>query len=237
MRSLLITLALAATGALVACSATAPAADICAEATNRFNSCGTSLPLLSDGPCSGTTKIVARCVVNHARDCDELGTLFGRLDECIADTLDGGDSLLPPATDLPVSTRDGGPASEPADAGPALPKDGGSDAETPVDSGADSGPVAWPGLDATGTVTSAEERRFQTPTLPAGTYTFTMIGTGDADLYVRKITAPTTATYDCRPFLDGSSESCAVTLAAPAVLHVMVRGEAATSNFTLQGRP
>ena len=236
MRSLVIVLALAATGALIACSTTEPAADVCAEATQRFNSCGTSLPLLSDGPCSGTTKIVARCVVNHARDCDELGTLFGRLDQCVADMLDGGDSLLPPATDLPVGSRDGGPVDEPTDSGPALPKDAGFDA-APVDAGVDAGPVAWPGLDATGTVVSAQEQRYQTPTLPAGTYTFTMTGTGDADLYVRKTTAPTTATYDCRPFTTGSSETCAVTLSAAAVIHVMIRGEAATSNFTLEGRP
>lgn len=239
MKSLVIALALALAGALVACSTAAPAAaDVCAEATNRFNSCGTSLPLLTDGPCSGTTKIVARCVVNHAHDCDELATLFGRLDACVADMLDGGDSLLPPASDLPVPSRDGGPVAEPADAGPALPKDAGEAGPPPVvDSGVDSGPVAWPGLAATGTVASAEERRFQTPSLPAGTYTFTMTGTGDADLYVRKTSAPTTATYDCRPFTTGSSESCAVTLSAPAIIHVMIRGEAATSNFKLEGRP
>jgi hypothetical protein len=85
-----------------------PAADVCAEAKHRFASCGTSLPVLGDGPCAGTTSIVARCVVDHAHDCDELATLFGRIDACVADLLDGGDALLPPATDLPVPPRDGG---------------------------------------------------------------------------------------------------------------------------------
>ena len=117
--------------AFAACSSTEPAAtDICIEAKNRFASCGTSLPLLTDGPCSGTTKIVARCVVDHAHDCDELATLFGRIDACVADLLDGGDALLPPATDLPVSPRDAGreasdEAGRDVDAAPR-PQDGGS---------------------------------------------------------------------------------------------------------------
>jgi hypothetical protein len=222
---------------LLACSSgAAPAADVCAEAKNRFAACGTSLPLLSDGPCTGTTRIVARCVVDHAHDCDELATLFARIDACVADMLDGGDSLLPPATDLPVPLRDGGTPDARTDAGVAPPKDSGTDA-APLDAGVDAGPVAWPGLDATGTVALAEERRFQTPLLPAGTYSFATTGTGDVDLYVRKTTAPTTATYDCRPFLTGSTESCTVTLAAPAIVHVMIRGEVTTSTFTLEGRP
>jgi uncharacterized protein YuzE len=35
-------------------------------------------------------------------------------------------------------------------------------------------------------------------------------GTGDADLYVRKAAQPTDALYDCRPWKDGSNETCAV---------------------------
>lgn len=215
-----------------------PAADVCGEAKNRFSSCGTSLPLLSEGPCSGTTRIVARCVVDHAHDCDELSTLFGRIDACVADMLDGGDSFLPPATDLPVPGRDGGRDDAGNDAAPAPPRDAGTDAPGPtLDAGVDSGPVAWPGLDATGTVAITEEKRFQTPTLPAGSYSFSMTGTGDADLYVRKVSAPTTLTYDCRPFAASSTESCTVTLLAPAIVHVMIRGGATTSTFTLEGRP
>jgi hypothetical protein len=130
-----------------ACSNAEPAAaDICIEAKNRFSSCGTSLPLLTDGPCSGTTKIVARCVVDHAHDCDELATLFGRIDACVADLLDGGDELLPPATDLPVPPRDAGrdaadeagrdvDAAPRADSGPISTTDGG-----PSDSGAEARP-------------------------------------------------------------------------------------------------
>ena len=146
-------LALTAIVAIVvaACSNAPPAAaDLCVEAKDRFASCGTSLPLLTDGPCSGTTKIVARCVVDHAHDCDELATLFGRIDGCVADLLDGGDELLPPATDLPVSAhaagrnaqdaqdeagRDVDAAPRPADGGPITTDDGGSS-----DSGAQARP-------------------------------------------------------------------------------------------------
>lgn len=98
-------------------------------------------------------------------------------------------------------------------------------------------PGAWAGMDESGTVAKNEEKRFTTPELPAGAYTFTMTGTGDADLYVKKGTAPTTTSYDCRPYIGGSSETCTVTLAAPSAIHVMVRGYAASSTFSLAGRP
>lgn len=47
-------------------------------------------------------------------------------------------------------------------------------------------------------------------------------GTGDADLYVRRGAQPTTASYDCRPFVDGSAESCLVQGGEP--VYVSVRG-------------
>jgi hypothetical protein len=62
-------------------------------------------------------------------------------------------------------------------------------------------------------------------------------GTGDADLYVRRGAAPSTSSYDCRPYKSGSAETCSVTLAAPAVVNVMVRGYSASSTFTLTALP
>ena len=141
-------LALALSGALAAvetaCSSgEPPAADVCGQAKQRFASCGTSVPLLGDGPCNGTSRIVARCVVDHAHDCDELATLFGRIDACVADMLDGGDDLLPPPTDLPVPGRDAGrdgASNDGAakDASP-LPTPDAGDAGRSVDSGTDGG--------------------------------------------------------------------------------------------------
>jgi hypothetical protein len=95
---------------------------------------------------------------------------------------------------------------------------------------------SWPGLTASGTVKKNVEKRWTTPILPVGTYTFEMTGTSDADLYVRIGSKPTTATYDCRPYKTGSNETCDVTLAQPAPIHVMVRGYSTTSDFELAGR-
>jgi hypothetical protein len=98
-------------------------------------------------------------------------------------------------------------------------------------------PQDWAGLDAKGAVTKAQTRSWTTPTLAAGTYTFEMTGDGDADLYVRIGKAPTTRTFDCRPYKTGSNESCDVTLAQAAPVYVMVRGYASgSSTFALTGR-
>jgi len=98
-------------------------------------------------------------------------------------------------------------------------------------------PTEWDGLEAAGSVAKGATEKYQTPTLAAGTYAFEMTGTKDADLYVRIGSAPTTSSYDCRPYKSGSNESCEVTLAQPAPIHVMVRGYASgTSTFELVGR-
>ncbi len=96
-------------------------------------------------------------------------------------------------------------------------------------------PPAWGGLSESGTVTRNQETRFATPELPAGNYRFALTGDADADLYVRSGTAPSTTQFDCRPYASGSAENCSVTLSAPAVVHVMVRGYAASSTYQLVG--
>lgn len=93
---------------------------------------------------------------------------------------------------------------------------------------------AWDGLAGSGTLGRGEEQRFETPTLPAGRYTFSITGSGDADLYVRIGSAPTTRAYDCRPYKSNANETCEVELAADAPIHVMVRGYSA-SDFSLMG--
>jgi hypothetical protein len=65
---------------------------------------------------------------------------------------------------------------------------------------------------------------------------FTMSGgTGDADLYVRKNSPPTTSTYDCRPFRAGNGESCSFTNPAAGLWYVMVRGYNNFSGVSLVG--
>jgi hypothetical protein len=97
-------------------------------------------------------------------------------------------------------------------------------------------PGGWAGMSENGTVARAEEKRYETPELQPGSYTFSTTGTGDADLYVRRGSAPTTTAYDCRPYQSGSAETCTVTIDTPQKIHVMVRGYATSSTYTLTGR-
>ncbi|UQA59801.1 M4 family metallopeptidase [Polyangium aurulentum] len=59
-------------------------------------------------------------------------------------------------------------------------------------------------------------------------------GTGDADLYVKFGSAPTTASYDCRPYQAGNNESCAFNPAKAGTYYVMVRAYSAYSGVTLK---
>ena len=105
----------------------------------------------------------------------------------------------------------------------------------PGGGGGGGGEPNWGGLTRAGTVTRNQENRVSTPLLAPGTYLFELSGTSDADLYVRVGQEPTTSLFDCRPFKAGSSEVCEVSLSTDAVIHVMVRGWAASSSFTLEG--
>ena len=61
-------------------------------------------------------------------------------------------------------------------------------------------------------------------------------GTGDADLYVRIGSQPTTTTYNCRPYLSGNNETC--NIAAQSTnqrMHVMIRGYSSYSSVSLKG--
>ncbi|QSQ22000.1 M4 family metallopeptidase [Pyxidicoccus parkwayensis] len=60
-------------------------------------------------------------------------------------------------------------------------------------------------------------------------------GTGDADLYVRFGSAPTTTTYDCRPYKSGNAESCTITKTTAGTYYVNIRGYSAYSGVTLLG--
>ncbi|MFP2910528.1 M4 family metallopeptidase [Pyxidicoccus sp. 3LFB2] len=61
-------------------------------------------------------------------------------------------------------------------------------------------------------------------------------GTGDADLYVRFNSAPTTSTYDCRPYRSGNAESCSLAAKTTAgTYYVNIRGYTAYSGVSLLG--
>ncbi len=94
------------------------------------------------------------------------------------------------------------------------------------------------GVPVTGISGAAGSQQFWTINVPAGASNLvigTSGGTGDADLYVRFGSAPTTTTYNCRPYLSGNAETC--TFAAPqaGTYHVMVRGYSAFSGLSLTG--
>jgi hypothetical protein len=195
----------------------------------------------------GLRRAIATCITENATTCDELATLFRRMDVCVDAVVDGGEPLVPPS-DLPLPER-ATEAGAPADPdGVTGPRDGGaspglpppSDAGAPLrdagpgDAGVTTGDATFPILQ--GTVALDASLRAETATLAAGTYMVSMTGSGDADLYVRRGTAPTTTLYDCRPFLPGSAETCTVTLTAPAILHVLVRGGGGSSSFVVLGR-
>ena len=75
-------------------------------------------------------------------------------------------------------------------------------------------------------------------TVPAGTTSLVFNiagGTGDADLYVRLGAAPTTTTYNCRPYLGGNAETCTFNNpTAGSVYYVNVRAYSAYSGVTLK---
>lgn len=60
-------------------------------------------------------------------------------------------------------------------------------------------------------------------------------GSGDADLYVSFGSAPTTSSYDCRPYLSGNNESCSFASPQAGTWHVMLRAYSAFSGVSLTG--
>jgi endonuclease I/PKD repeat protein len=60
-------------------------------------------------------------------------------------------------------------------------------------------------------------------------------GTGDADIYVRFGSAPTTSNYDCRPYIGGNNETCNISVTQAGTYYVMVRAYATFSGVSLTG--
>lgn len=72
--------------------------------------------------------------------------------------------------------------------------------------------------------------------VPAGkTLTISLSGgTGDADLYTRQGSRPTTSTYLCRPYLTGNNETCTVSSTVAGDYYIMLNGYSAFSGATLK---
>ena len=92
------------------------------------------------------------------------------------------------------------------------------------------------GVAKTGLSGSTGNQKNYTLVVPAGAtgLSFNLSGgSGDADLYVRFGSAPTTSTYDCRPYLTGNNETCNISNVQAGSYHVMVRAYSTYSGASL----
>jgi hypothetical protein len=92
------------------------------------------------------------------------------------------------------------------------------------------------GVPVTGLAAAAASQVYFKLVVPAGQTSLTFViagGTGDADLYVRQGSKPTTAIFACRPFTGGNDESCSFTAPAAGTWFVMIRGYRAFAGVTL----
>jgi secreted trypsin-like serine protease len=73
-------------------------------------------------------------------------------------------------------------------------------------------------------------------TVPAGARALSVFvtgGSGDADLYVRQGSQPTTSAFNCRPFLTGNSEFCTIDSPAAGTWFFSLQGFAAYSGAAI----
>jgi leucyl aminopeptidase len=106
-----------------------------------------------------------------------------------------------------------------------------------VELGSDGPGVTPPGErveTVTGSLTGGQKRSYGPYKVAAGSsFKAAMTGTGDADLYVRKTTAPTTSTYDCKSDGSTSTENCSISMTANGDVYVLLNGYSA-STYTLK---
>jgi Zn-dependent metalloprotease len=104
--------------------------------------------------------------------------------------------------------------------------------------GGSGGSVLQNGVPVTGLAATTGNSRSYTIVVPSGATSLSLKisgGTGDADLYVKRGSAPTTSSYDCRPYLTGNSESCNTASPVAGTYYVMVRAYQSYSGVTLTG--
>ena len=104
--------------------------------------------------------------------------------------------------------------------------------------GGGGGNVLQNGVPVTGLSATKGNSVSYTMVVPAGASNLNFAingGSGDADLYVKYGSAPTTSSYDCRPYVSGNSESCNTASPQAGTYYVMVRAYATYSGVTLTG--
>jgi len=94
------------------------------------------------------------------------------------------------------------------------------------------------GTPVTGISGAIGSSQFWTMAVPAGASNLKFVtsgGTGDADLYVKFGSAPTTASYDCKSEGGTNAETCNIATAQTGTYHVLVKGYSAFSGLSLTG--
>ena len=117
------------------------------------------------------------------------------------------------------------------------PSGGGSGGGTGGGSGSDT--VLTNDVPLTNLAGATDSVKYYVLTVPAGATTLsfnTSGGTGDADIYVRAGSRPTTTSYTCRPYKLGNTESCAFTNPEAGQWYVLVKGFDAYAGMTLAGK-
>jgi len=100
------------------------------------------------------------------------------------------------------------------------------------------GNVLDKGVAVTGLSDSRGGEVFYTMDIPAGATNLNFDisgGSGDADLYVKFGSAPTTSSWDCRPYRSGNVENCNFANPSAGTYHVMLRAYSSYSGASLVG--
>lgn len=100
------------------------------------------------------------------------------------------------------------------------------------------GNVLTNGVAVTGLSGATGSQQSWTMAVPAGASNLSFVtagGTGDVDMYVKFGSAPTTSTYDCRPYASGNAETCSFAAPSTGTYYVMLNGYAAYSGVSLTG--
>jgi serine protease len=102
-------------------------------------------------------------------------------------------------------------------------------------------PTATPitnGVAVTGVSGAAGSDKLYSLDVPAGATGLKFVtsgGTGDADLYVKFGSAPTTTSFDCKSESSSNAETCNIATAQAGKYYVLVRGYSAYSGLSLTG--
>jgi microbial collagenase len=89
-------------------------------------------------------------------------------------------------------------------------------------------------LDTTATAAARTWSYFDVTPQATGSLTITITGgTGDADLYVKAGSQPSSSAYDCRPYINGNEESCQITVPASNTYHIGLYAYQAFENVTV----